>query len=78
MGRACPSPWRFTSVMSLLDHTKRGLEAHLQTIVLDLIVDEQMDTGLPAPSLKASCSTKPTTTWAIPKWSSWKLASERW
>ena len=29
--------------MSLLDLTKRGLEAHLQTIVIDLIVEEQMD-----------------------------------
>lgn len=26
-----------------MDLTKRGLEAHLQKVVLDLVVDEQMD-----------------------------------
>jgi|GEM_PF-6007663 len=29
--------------MSLLDLTKRGLEAHLQKVVFDLLVEEQMD-----------------------------------
>lgn len=29
--------------MSLLDLTKRGLEAHLQKVVLDLVVEEQLD-----------------------------------
>lgn len=31
------------SELSLVDLTKRGLEAHLQNIVLDLIVQEQLD-----------------------------------
>ncbi|MFL1524279.1 hypothetical protein [Pseudomonas sp. O230] len=32
-----------TTALSLVDLTKRGLEAHLQHVVLDLIVEEQMD-----------------------------------
>lgn len=42
IGLACPPPWRFNSALSLVELTKRGLEAHLQEIVLDEIVDEQL------------------------------------